>query len=91
MNGFAFVEIGNINICGMYATRQLSEDFPLPILIFLTIQKRGIIILMLNMEKLKHKKVKYITKASTFKLRSVLLKNYVLFPIGIVSQEQNRF
>lgn len=45
------------------------------------------IILMLNMKKLKHKWLTYISEASRagFKSQYVRFKNSVFFPIGVVS------
>ena len=45
------------------------------------------IILMLNMKKLKHKWLMYMSEALRvrFKSRSVRFKNNVFFPIGVIS------
>lgn len=53
----------------------------------------SIIILMLNMKKLKHRRFKYIIEVSRdeFKSRFIRFKNSVLFPIGSLSQDENRF
>lgn len=55
-------------------------------------KENGGIILMVNMKKLKQKRVWYISETSRagFKSRSVRFKNSGFFPGGIVIQE-NRF